>query len=301
VTSSKALTQPKAGSRPQGTARLGRARLGHWLRTGLILLALVALAIVTAIPFVYMITGSFKQNSEMFAYPLTLIPAKPIMTNYQRLLSGQEIPFIPQFVNSLWIAVAQTALSLLISALVGWGFAKYEFRGKKVLFGFLLATMMFPGQVALVPLFLLMVRIGWIDNYAAIILPGAIGAFGAFFMRQSMLSIPNELLDAGRIDGASEFGIFLRIGLPMSGAPLAILAVLNFLGAWNNYLWPLIVLRTASKYTYPVGLATLFGLYKIEYGMILAGSFLATLPILIIFFIGRNQFVTGLTAGAIKG
>lgn len=271
------------------------------IRMGLIYGMLIFLAVLTAAPFVYMISGSFKLNSELFSYPITIIPQHPTLENYTRLLNGQEIPFVRQFLNGFWVAILQTFLTLFVAGLVGWGFAKYEFRGKKFLFGFLLATMMFPGQVALVPLFLLMVNIGWIDNYLAIIVPGAISAFGAFFMRQIMLGIPNELLDAGRIDGASEFGLFLRIGIPLSGAGFSILAVLNFLGAWNNYLWPLIVLRTQDKFTWPVGLATLVGLYKVERGMLLAGAFMATLPVVIIFIVGRNQFVEGLTAGAVKG
>jgi ABC-type glycerol-3-phosphate transport system permease component len=144
-------------------------------------------------------------------------------------------------------------------------------------------------------------RLGWLDTYWAIIVPGALSAFGVFMMRQNMLAVPNEILDAARIDGSSEFGIYWRIGLRLSGPALSILAVLGFLGSWNNYLWPLIVLRTADKFTVPVGLASLVGLYKVEYGMILAGAFLATLPILVIFVVGRRQFVAGLTAGAVKG
>lgn len=286
---------------PARAAVWSPARLRRLAGMALIYVLMVAFALITAMPFLYMITGSFKRNAEIFSYPLTLIPRDPILDNYTRLLSGAEIPFVRQFGNSALVATTQTLLSLFVASLVGWGFAKYEFRGKKPLFTFLLATMMFPGQVALVPLFLLMLRIGWLDSYLAIVIPGAVSAFGAFFMRQIMLGIPNELLDAGRIDGSSEWGLYWRIGIPLSGAGFSILAVLTFLGSWNEYLWPLIVLRTTEKFTYPVGLATLVGLYKIEYGMILAGAFLATLPILVIFIIGRNQFVAGITAGAIKG
>lgn len=268
---------------------------------GLVFLTLLVMAMLTGAPFVYMVTGSFKLNAEIFSYPLHFLPKAPTLSNYVRLLNGSEIPFVRQLMNSTVIAVSQTLLSLFIASLVGWGFAKYEFRGKRLLFIFLLATLMFPFQVTLVPLFLLMMRLGWLDTYWAVIIPGSLSAFGAFFMRQSMLAIPNELLDAARIDGSSEFGLYWRIGLPLSGPALSVLAVLTFLGAWNDYLWPLIVLRTADLFTYPVGLATLVGLYKVEYGMILAGSFLATLPIVIIFVLGRNQFVAGLTAGAIKG
>ncbi len=293
--------QERTLATPVRAASWSSARVRRLAGMALIYVLMIALAVVTAMPFLYMITGSFKRNAEIFSYPLTLIPRDPILDNYTRLLSGAEIPFVRQFGNSALVATTQTLLSLFVASLVGWGFAKYEFRGKKPLFTFLLATMMFPGQVALVPLFLLMLRIGWLDSYLAIVIPGAVSAFGAFFMRQIMLGIPNELLDAGRIDGSSEWGLYWRIGIPLSGAGFSILAVLTFLGSWNEYLWPLIVLRTTEKFTYPVGLATLVGLYKIEYGMILAGAFLATLPILAIFLIGRNQFVAGITAGAIKG
>jgi len=277
----------------------GRAR--RWLERILIYAALLFSVLLVGMPFIYMITGSFKFNSEIFSYPLTILPNTPTFDNYVRLLNGSEIPYVRQFGNSLYVATMQTMLTLLVASMVGWGFAKYEFKGKKILFLVLLATLAFPFQVTLVPLFLMMVRIGWLDTYWAIIIPGAVSAFGAFFMRQSMLAVPNELIDAARIDGASDWGIFWRIGLPLSRGALSVLAVLVFLGSWNDYLWPLIVLRTTEKFTYPVGLATLIGLYKVEYGMILAGAFLATLPILILFLLGRNMLLSNLTVGAIKG
>jgi ABC-type glycerol-3-phosphate transport system permease component len=203
-------------------------------------------------------------------------------------------------VNSAVIAVSQTLLSLTVASLVGWGFAKYEFRGKTVLTIFLLATFAIPFQVTLVPLFQLMVSIGLLDTFLGVILPSSLSAFGAFFMRQAMVSVPSELLDAGRIDGATEFGLFWRIGLPLSRGAHSILAVLVFLGAWNDYLWPLIVLRTPQNFTYPLGLATLSGLYRVEYGMILGGAFIATLPVVVIFIAGRKQILDNLTIGAIK-
>jgi arabinosaccharide transport system permease protein len=267
----------------------------------LIYLVLAACVVLVGAPFVYMITGSFRFNAEIFSYPLSFLPKAPTLQNYQRLLSGSEIPYVRQFANSLFVATSQTLLTLLVASMVGWGFAKYEFKGKRVLMLVLLATLTFPFQVTLVPLVLTMLRIGWLDNYMAIILPGAVSAFGAFFMRQTMLAVPNELLDAARIDGASDWGIFWRIGLPLVRGALSVLAVLVFLGSWNDYLWPLIVLRSNEMFTYPVGLATLVGLYKIEYGMILAGSFLATLPIILIFIAGRNQLLNNIALGAVKG
>ena len=267
----------------------------------LIYAVLFFLAVLVGVPFLYMITGSLKTNGEIFNYPVTLWVQNPTLNNYQRLLSGEEVPYLRQMVNSVIVAVGQTLLTLLISSMVGWGFAKYEFRGRTFLTIFLLATFTIPFQVTLVPLFQLMVNINLLDNFLGIILPSSLSAFGAFFMRQAMVSIPSELLDAGRIDGASEWGLFWRIGIPLSQGALSVLAVLVFLTAWNDYLWPLIVLRSPENFTYPLGLATLNGLYKVEYGMILGGSFIATLPVVLIFVAGRRQLLDNLTIGAIKG
>jgi ABC-type glycerol-3-phosphate transport system permease component len=283
-------------STPAAYSGLFRRRV-EW---ALIYAALLAFGIVVGAPFLYMITGSLKTNGELFSYPLNLLVQNPTMENYNRLLGGTEIPYIRQFLNSIIVAISQTLLALFISSLVGWGFAKFDFFGKRFLFIFLLATLALPFQITLVPLFLMMIQIGWLDNYLAIIIPGSISAFGVFFMRQSMVTIPEELLDAARIDGASEFGIFWRIGIPLSRGALSVLAVLTYLGAWNDYLWPLIVLRTSEKFTYPVGLATLVGLYKVEYGMILGGAFIATLPVVLIFVAGRKQLLDNLTIGAVK-
>ena len=284
------------------TGRTGRKV--HWqslLERVLLYAVLLICVVLTGAPFVYMITGSFKENAEIFSFPLHFLPQVPTLINYQRLLSGADIPFIAQFGNSAIVAISQTLLNLLFSSMVGWGFAKFEFRGKRMLFLILLGSLTIPFQIILVPLFLLMLRINFLDSYLGIIIPGAISAFGVFFMRQNMLSIPSELIDAARIDGASEWGIFWRIGMPLVKGALSVLAVLVFLGSWNDYLWPLIILRSTEKFTYPLGLATLYGLYKIEYGMILAGAFLATLPIIAIFIAGRKQLLNNLTIGAIKG
>ena len=281
------------------TERVMQAR--GMLDATLVYVVLAVGVVLTGAPFLYMITGSFKADAEIFAYPLTWLPQAATLVNYTRLLSGETLPFLQQMGNSVFVSVTQTVLSLWVATMVGWGFAKYEFRGKRPLFVFLLATLTFPFQMTLVPLFLLMIKIGWIDQYLAIVIPGAVTAFGSFFMRQNMLSVPDELLDAARIDGSSELGIYARIGLPLSRGAFSILAVLTFLGTWNDYLWPLIVLRSTDKFTYPLGLATLIGLYKIEYGMILAGAFIATIPIVAIFVAGRKALLTNITLGAVKG
>ncbi len=278
-----------------------KARGRVLLEAAVIYALLFFFAVLVGVPFIYMITGSFKTNGEIFNYPVTLAVQDPTLNNYERLLSGEEIPYLRQMLNSVVISVSQTLLTLFFSSLVGWGFAKYEFRGKTFLTLFLLATIAIPFQVTLVPLFQLIVRVGLLDNFLGVILPSSISAFGAFFMMQAMRSVPNELLDSARIDGASDWGIYWRVGLPLVRGALAVLAVLVFLGAWNDYLWPLIVLRTPQNFTYPLGLASLQGLYKVEYGMILGGSFIATLPVVLIFVAGRKHLLDNLAMGAIKG
>ena len=283
---------PKAlGSKPA---------LRQWLEWIFVYGLLIVFGIVVGVPFVYMVSGSFKTDAQLFSVPIDLFVYNPTLENYRTLLSGETIPFVQQFGNSVFVSLSQTTLSLLFASMVGWGFAKYEFWGKRPLFLFLLATLAMPGWVTLVPLFLLMVQLGWLNSYLAIIIPGSISAFGSFFMRQSMVSVPNELLDAARIDGASEWGIFWRVGLPLSRGALTVLAVLTFLGVWNDYLWPVIVLRDPTKFTAPVGLATLSSLYRTQYAIILAGTVLVTLPILLLFVAGRKELLNNLTIGAIK-
>ena len=279
----------------------GKSRSRVLLEAALLYALLFFLAVLVGVPFVYMITGSFKTNGEIFNYPVTLAVQEPTLNNYERLLGGQEIPYLRQMLNSVVISVSQTVLTLFFATLVGWGFAKYQFRGKTFLTLFLLATVAIPFQVTLVPLFQLIINLGLLDNFLGVVLPSSVSAFGAFFMMQAMRSVPGELLDSARIDGASEFGIYWRIGLPLVKGAMSVLAVLVFLGAWNDYLWPLIVLRTPENFTYPLGLATLQGLYKVEYGMILGGAFIATLPVVLIFVAGRKQLLDNLAMGALKG
>lgn len=289
--------RPEALPRPAVSAR--RLVSPRALGTLLMHLILILGSILTVVPFLYMISASFKTNSEIYSVPLTWIPKNFITDNYVRLVT--ELPFIRQYLNSVFLAVVETSLLVFFSSLGGYGFAKYEFWGKRPMFLFLLATMMIPSQLSLVPLFLIVNFFGWINTYWAIIIPGMISAFGIFFMRQVMVSIPNEVIDAARVDGASEFGIYWRIALPMAGAGVAVYATLAFLGSWNSFLWPLIVLRTPEMLTAPVAIASLVGLYKVEYGMIMAGATLSIIPVIILFLLGQKYFIAGILSGAIKG
>ena len=219
-------------------------------------------------------------------------------SNYRNL--WKTVPYNRYFVNSVFIATASTLLTLFFCSLGGYAFAKYQFRGQKILFGILLASMMVPFQVLLVPLFGLMYDIGWLNSYKAIIIPFSVGAFGVFLMRQFIVTIPSELLDAARIDGCSEFGIYYRIVLPIIKPALGALTIYSFLGSWNGYLWPLIILRDEVKYTLPIGLANLVGIYRQDYGMLMAGTLLSLMPIIILFLAMQREFVQGITLGGVK-
>ncbi len=221
-----------------------------------------------------------------------------LTSNYRNL--WKTVPYNRYFINSVFIATASTLLTLFFCSLGGYAFAKYQFRGQKILFGILLASMMVPFQVLLVPLFGLMYDIGWLNSYKAIIIPFSVGAFGVFLMRQFIVTIPSELLDAARIDGCSEFGIYYRIVLPIIKPALGALTIYSFLGSWNGYLWPLIILRDEAKYTLPIGLANLVGIYRQDYGMLMAGTLLSLMPIVILFLAMQREFVQGITLGGVK-
>ena len=221
-----------------------------------------------------------------------------LTANYRNL--WKTVPYNRYFINSVFIATASTLLTLFFCSLGGYAFAKYKFRGQKVLFGILLASMMVPFQVLLVPLFGLMYDIGWLNSYKAIVIPFSVGAFGVFLMRQFIVTIPSELLDAARIDGCSEFGIYYRIVLPIIKPALGALTIYSFLGSWNGYLWPLIILRDEAKYTLPIGLANLVGIYRQDYGMLMAGTLLSLMPIVILFLAMQREFVQGITLGSVK-
>jgi ABC-type glycerol-3-phosphate transport system permease component len=272
------------------------------LSTFFIHLLLFVGAVITVLPFAWMFLGSFKTTHEIFRVPLTFWPDVWYFRNYADLFTTR--PFANWYTNSAFIAGAQTLAVLFFSSLAGFGFGKYDFKGREILFNILIASMIIPFGVILIPLFVLVNKMGLLDTYTALIVPFMAPAFGIFMMKQFMSSIPNELMDSGRIDGASEFGIYFRIILPLLRPALGALAVFTFLGAWNSFLWPLIVLRDMVRYTLPVGLATLRALgggTKTEYGMILAGATLVSIPVVILFLLMQRQFVAGLTLGSVKG
>jgi ABC-type glycerol-3-phosphate transport system permease component len=269
-----------------------------WLAINTILMLVMAAFII---PFIYMTTGGFKYQNEIASTDISLLPREPTLANYQVIFT--EWPIVRITFNSFFIALAVTATNLFFCSLAGLAYAKFHFPGRDKLFGLALLTMMIPMQAILVPLFIIMANFNWINSYQAIIFPGAIGAFGIFFMRQYIgSSVPSELLDAARIDGCSEFGMYWMVVLPIIKPALVTLGLILFMNAWNDYLWPMIMLNDSTMYTLSltVGAAGLRN-YLLNWGEKLAAATLAAWPPVIIFFIFRKQFMEAIMAGALKG
>jgi multiple sugar transport system permease protein len=210
-------------------------------------------------------------------------------------------PFGRYFFNSLIVGVCTTLLNVFFAALTGYGFAKYNFWGKNFLFISILSTLMIPFQAIMVPLFIIVRDFGWLNTYQGLIIPWAISAFGVFLMRQFILSIPNELMDAARIDGDSEFGIFWHVILPLSKTPLVTLAIFTFLDSWNNLLWPLIIITKTDMRTVSLGLTEFQTLHGTAYNLLMAGSTIATIPILLLFIFLQRYFIRGVVLSGLKG
>ncbi|MEU3077012.1 carbohydrate ABC transporter permease [Streptomyces laurentii] len=270
-------------------------RAGRWLVR--LLLALGAL--VSLVPFLWMAIAATHSTSELFRSPPPFLPGGRLLDNLVRL--QDTIGFGRVLLNSLGIAVVHTALSSLLSAMCGYGLAKYRFRGRGLLLGAVLATMMIPFQVLLVPLFQMMASVGWIDSYQAVILPFLANSFGILLMRQGFVDFPDELLESARVDGSGELRTFYQVVLPCVRPQLGALVIFTFMGQWNSFIWPLLMLNSEDKYTVPVALNTLTGLTRVDYSGLMLGSLLATLPLLVLFLLFQRQFVAGLLGGAVKG
>lgn len=248
-------------------------------------------------PVVWMSFSTFKSEAEINIYPPTLLPRQPSVEPLVNAWERVE-PFV---VNSVFVTLVSTPLSVLTSALVGFVLGKYEFRGKEALFYAILATMMLPGTVLIIPNYQMVVWLDWINTYWALIVPSAFTAFGIFMMRQFMHGVPNELLDAARIDGASEPRIFGRVVMPLIRPALATLGIFQFMSSWNNYLWPLIVLTKERMFTIPVGLAAFSAGYEPNFSSRNAGAFIASLPVIIAFVIFQRHIIKGMALTGMAG
>ncbi len=262
--------------------------------------AVVCLLIL--IPFYAVTIASFKPGEDLIRYGLNLRFDLSVMSfdNFTYLFTGDHAYF-QWFFNSLFLTVVQVALTLIVSATVAYGFSAYEFKGKNVLFICVLLIMMVPFEILLLPLYTLIFNIGLMNTYSAIILPGVASAATIFFFRQYLSGIPKEIISAGRVDGASEYGIYLRLILPIMKPSFAAMAILNGMNSWNNFLWPFMVLSDDRKYTLPIGLKTLLTPYGNNYDLLIVGSFFSIIPIFILFMAFQKYFIDGMTAGAVKG
>lgn len=250
-------------------------------------------------PFLWMLLSSVKTEAEVRLVPPTWWPEQATLDNYRELFDRLDFP--RYFTNSAIVATLVTLGNLVFCSAVGHALAKLPFPGRRALFGLVLGTVMVPGMVTFVPLFVLVSNLGLVNTYAGLVLPFLAGAFGVFFMRQFILSIPDDLLESARVDGAGELRIFVQIVLPLCRPALATLGILTFLASWNNFLWPLVVATTEDKYTLPVALALYsVGQNQTRYGLLLAGSVVVVLPVLIVFIVLQRHFVRGIATTGLK-
>jgi multiple sugar transport system permease protein len=262
-------------------------------------LALVAGALLTLFPLLWMLSASFMSDGEATTYPPHLVPHAFTLAHYRQLFLRLDLGHA--FLSSAIIALTVTVGSVLFSSMAGYAFAKLRFRGRQRLFGFLLIALIIPPQVGMLPLFLLMKQLHLVNTYWGAIIPSLATVFGIFLIRQFMLSIPQELLEAARIDGASELRIYWSVVLPLARPILATLATFMFMSTWNDFMWPLIVLSEQRHYTLPVSIANLVGEHAQDVELMMAGSVVTVLPVLVVFVVLQRYYIAGLMAGSVKG
>ena len=255
---------------------------------------------LTLTPFIWMILGSFKTSAELMRSPPTFWPDNPTISNYRTILTDPQLPLLHFYGNSAFVAVANVLTTLFTSSLIGYLFGKYEFKGKNILFGWFLLGMMIPSQITMIPGYLILAKVGLLNSLWGLVVFSAMDAFGIFMLRQFVESIPNELLDAARIDGASEWQIYWRIILPQLGPALATLGVLNFMGNWNAYLWPMVVITKIERRTLPIILTWYNSQHGSNPGITNAATVLVILPILFVFVYFQRWIVRGFTLSGLK-
>jgi multiple sugar transport system permease protein len=274
-------------------SKRGRFWLSPWH------LVLLPIALVMVLPLLWMIVTSLQTLNETRHYPPTLIPNSLEWNNYRQVL--QEAPFARWFLNTLIVTVVVVIGNLLFCSLAGYAFARIKFFGREVAFVLILATLMVPFQVIIIPEFLIVRKLGMIDSLGALILPNLAGAFGIFLLRQFFRTLPIELEEAARIDGCSRLGVLFKIVLPLSGPALATLAVITFMWTWNDFLWPLITIYNPDNMTLQLGLSTFQGAHQTNTNLLMAANVLSMLPILILFFVAQRYFIRGIATSGLKG
>ena len=266
---------------------------------GIIFVLLLIGAVAMVFPLLYMVLSSFMTKNQILSANFSIIPDPWKFGKYSEVLQKPE--FLRGLRNTLTVAIPVLVVGAFTSSLAAFSFSKLKFKGKNGIFLGLLATMMIPTQVTMIPLFVVMNRMGLIDSYASVILPSIFRPFAVFMLVQQMRTIPNDFLDAARIDGANVFQIFRKVALPLCIPSLATLSITTFMESWNDYLWPLLMLTNKNKMTLPIALSTLNGQYATEYNVLMAGSLISMIPIILIYIVAQRQFKDGMMAGGIKG
>jgi len=261
-------------------------------------LALIIGGILMMLPFFWMSLGAFRPVKEIMVFPPTFLPENPTLQNFVEVF--ERIPFVRYYLNTIFVTVIPTIVTVSTATLAGFGFAKYKFWGDKVLFWLILATMMIPYPVTIVPLYIMAFKAGLVDTYAGLIVVGLSSAFGIFLMRQFILNIPDDLLDAARIDGCSEFRIFFQIILPLTKPALVTLTLFTFTGHWNSYIWPLMIVSSDKLKTLSLAIPMFQGQYVYNPNLVFAASLMSLLPTIILFIFGQRYFVEGITLSGIK-
>lgn len=277
----------------------GRPAGGNLLARLVLYLVLILIGAFFVLPIVWMFSTAFKPFVETLQP--TWIPQEPTFENFTNIFNDPSIPVLRWFMNSVGVALAFTALVVVIDALAAYAYARMEFAGRNLLFGLLLATLVMPGIMFLVPNYLTVVRLGWLNTYQGVIAPGLSGVFGVFFLRQFFQSIPKELEEAAYIDGATIFTTFLRVSLPLARGAIATLAIITFLTSWNDFLWPLLILNDRTLQTLPVGLATIQGQYTFDYGKLMAGAVVTAVPVLVLYIFLQRYIIQNVAMTGLKG
>lgn len=270
-------------------------------RNPLLWILLTLLSMVFLGPIVAMMLTSLKTPADAQAADPTLVPREFTLRAYEILLGSPDNPILRWFLNSMLAATAHALLVVATASLAGYALARMEFKGKRWMFAMIISTMFVPGFIFLMPNFLMLDRLGWLDTLLAIVVPGAAGAFGVFFMRQFFLSLPKEFEESARVDGAGPFTTFFRIMLPNATPAVVTLLVLSFLSNWNDFVWPLYVLFSDTSLTLPIGLSKLQGAYTIDYPVVMAGAVIASLPVLILYTFVQRYIIEGVASSGVKG
>lgn len=273
-------------------------RISPWKKAILYIL-LILICMLTLLPLVWMLSASLKLDKDVFKIPIEWIPKNPAWSNYRRI--WEQVPMLTFTFNTFKITIIVTFIQVLTSSFAAYGFAKCKFKGRNTLFMIYVATIAVPWQVYMLPQYSMMNAAGLVDNHAGLILLKSFDAFGVFLMRQFCMGIPDELLEAARIDGLSEYGIYSRIVLPQLGPSIATLVIFSFVTVWNDYMGPMIYLNSTEKKTIQLGTKMFIGQYSTEYGLIMAASVVSLIPVVIVFLLFQRKFVQGVATSGLKG